>query len=99
MDHDGGYLRHWYMGKPTVGDYEQPLRGIPFAVAQEFAAWLGGRLPSAEALDGIFYGADFSGLAALYQDHAAPTGAIIQIAVFPSRCTASLSIVSRSGVI
>lgn len=54
--HDGGYLESWYLGKPLRAEASLPVSCIPYPAAQEFAGWLGGRLPESGELDRVFSG-------------------------------------------
>ena len=65
--HDGGYLHHWFLGKPLQRDYNLPIQSLHYDVALDFARWFVGSLPSFDELESIFYGSDFPELAVQYR--------------------------------
>ena len=66
-DHDGGYLQHWFMAKPSERTYDEPVTSVPYPAAREFAKWMGGDLPSSSELNALFLSETPSPLLAAYR--------------------------------
>lgn len=58
MEHDGGYLETWFLGRPHRGNNDRPVAGVPFQAASDFANWVGGELPTLDDVEAVLGASD-----------------------------------------